>query len=66
MIRLDGVEYVSVYITWKVISGCNDDAFGKTRKEELKIIADIIPLDSENGGEDDRENEDKNLLAALA
>ena len=49
-----------------MISACNDDAFGETRKEELKSIADIIPLDSENGGEDDRENEDKNLLAALA
>ena len=63
---LDGVEYVSGDnhkdgpITWKVISACNDDAFGETRKEELKSIADIIQLDSESGDEDDRENKDNN------
>ena len=63
---LDDVEYISGDnhkdgpITWKVISGFNDDAFGENRKEELKSIADILALDNESGCEDGRENEDDN------
>ena len=63
---LDDVEYISGDnhkdgpITWKVISGFNDDAFGENRKEELKSNADILALDNESGCEDGRENEDDN------
>jgi len=63
---LDSVEYVSGVnhvdgpITWKMISSCDGDDFEETRKEELKSITDIVPLENESEDEDSRENEDDN------
>ena len=54
-----------------MISSCDGDDFEETRKEELKSITDIVPLENESEDEDSRENEDDNdyyvkKLAALA